>query len=106
LFASVADLKISGATRSLGIQAVAPRATLIQRRMVTQAVMRVTSGYPEIEEYDVPGSDSTIWEHQTYTDSQGVIWQRKEYTDSDGVIRERFEPQLPKEVPVPGRAGF
>jgi hypothetical protein len=43
-----------------------------------------------------PGSDSKIWEHQTYTDSRGVIWERKAYTDSRGVMRERFEPQLPK----------
>jgi hypothetical protein len=51
------------------------------------------------QQYDMPpGSDATVWGHQTYTDSNGVIWEQKEYTDSNGVIRDRFEPQLPKEV--------
>jgi hypothetical protein len=51
------------------------------------------------QQYDTPpGSDATVWGHQTYTDPNGVIWEQKPYTDSKGVIRDRFEPQLPKEV--------
>jgi hypothetical protein len=30
------------------------------------------------QQYDTPpGSDATVWGHQTYTDSNGVIWEQK-----------------------------
>jgi hypothetical protein len=45
-----------------------------------------------------PGSDDTVWEHQTYTDSNGIIWQREKVADQDGVKRDCFMPQMPKEL--------
>jgi hypothetical protein len=53
----------------------------------------------ESQRYDKPpGSDDTVWEHQTYTDSNGIIWQRVTSTDSDGAKRDYFVPQMPKEI--------
>jgi hypothetical protein len=53
----------------------------------------------ESQQYDAPpGSDDRIWEHQTYTDSNGIIWQRETSTDSDGAKRDFFVPQMPKEI--------
>jgi hypothetical protein len=43
-----------------------------------------------------PGSDDTVWEHQTYTDSNGIIWQRVTSTDSDGT-KQYFVPQMPEQ---------
>jgi hypothetical protein len=74
-------------------------AKIAKQRAVANAMWHYYDAQQESQRYDAPaGSDCTILEHQTYTDSNGVIWDHQKYTDSQGVTRESFEPQMPKEI--------
>ena len=74
-------------------------AKIAKQRADANAMWHYYDAQQESQRYDAPpGSDDTIWDHQTYTDSNGIIWQQVTTTDSEGTKRDRFEPQMPKEL--------